>query len=271
VWRVLVLLAGCGRIGFAPLSAGSAADGAPVTYHDAVLADHPLAYWRLDDIGTTAGDVMGTYPGTYSGACMHGVLGAVADDPDTATNFEHSCIMSANNAPSFAGIAAFTIELWFQPTVLPQGSYLVMKETRTANAIAPIDGFAIVNATTGAYIERCVAQTCFQTSPMALPSQAFHYLVATYDGAKLAFYLDGSLATTQPDSAALNTTAAALLVSGFTPPPGAQAQGSLRTRRGHGRAAHWLPVTSSCCHDASARRSYGPVPVTSHARIDQPR
>ena len=80
MWRVLVLLAGCGRIGFAPLSAGSAADGAPVTYHDAVLADHPLAYWRLDDIGTTAGDVMGTYPGTYSGACMHGILGALADE-----------------------------------------------------------------------------------------------------------------------------------------------------------------------------------------------
>jgi hypothetical protein len=218
------LVRGCGRIGFAPLAlADSTVDGAPLTYRDAVLADHPVAYWRLDDNGVTASDVMGSYPGAYSGTCMHGVRGALTADPDTATNFEHSCIMSANNAPSFAGIAAFTIELWFQPTVLPQGAYLVMKETRTSNAIAPIDGYAIVNGTTGAYFERCVAQTCFQTSPVALPSMAVHHLVATYDGAKLAFYLDGALAATKPDSAALNTTAAAVLVSGFTPPPGAQA------------------------------------------------
>jgi hypothetical protein len=231
VWRWFILLAGCGRIGFASVAdAGGATltDGSLVTYRAAVVADHPLAYWRLDDAGTTASDVMGTYPGTYSGTCMHDVPGAIADDPDTATNFEHSCIMSANSAPSFAGIAAFTIELWFRPDVLPQGSYLVMKETRTANAIAPIDGYAVVNATSGAYIERCIAQTCFQTSPMPLPSQAFHYLVATYDGANLAFYLDGSLSSTSPaDSGALNATAAPLLVSGFTPPPGAQAQGSL--------------------------------------------
>jgi hypothetical protein len=231
VWRWLVLLAGCGRIGFASVADADSADGSLLTYRSAVVADHPVAYWRLDDSGTTAGDVMGSFPGTYSGTCTHGVLGALAGDPDTATHFVGGgCTMAVNTAPSFAGTAPFTIELWYQPDLSPPDGYLVMKETRTSNGANPIDGYALVvnSGYGGAYVERVVGQNNnVGTAGVALPSQGFNHLVGTYDGAQLAFYLDGALAAMQPDSSALNATAAALDVGGFTPPPSGVVTGVL--------------------------------------------
>jgi hypothetical protein len=228
VWRWLVLLAGCGRIGFASVTdagSGLPTDASLQTYRAAVVADHPVAYWRLDDSDTTAGDVMGSFPGAYTGTCTHGVSGALADDPDTATYF-NGCTMSATNAPSFTGSAAFTIEVWFQPDVL--AATLVMKETRTTTTDVPIDGYALVtDATRGGWVERVVGQSIDAVAATPLPSQAFHYLVGTYDGAVLAFYLDGAVTQMTGDNRALNTTAAPLQVGGWGAPPAGMSQGRL--------------------------------------------
>jgi hypothetical protein len=215
VWRWLVLLAGCGRIGFA-----ARPDGAPLTYRDAVLADHPVAYWRLDDVDATASDVIGSFPGTYSGTCMHGAQGALADDPDTATHFNGGCNMSANNAPSFAGNAAFSIELWFLSDSALQDTYPVMKETRNTAMNQPIDGYALVvqNLSGGAFLERVVAGVDGGTSAMPLPPQGFHHLVATYDGAQAAMYVDAALVSMRADNRALAATGGPLQVGGFSPP-----------------------------------------------------
>src|SRR5688572_13266587 len=49
------------------------------TYSEAVLADGPLAYWRLGERGGgTATDTMGAHPGVYLPNTRFGVDGAVA-------------------------------------------------------------------------------------------------------------------------------------------------------------------------------------------------
>jgi hypothetical protein len=230
VWRWLVILGGCGRIGFDAASrvdsgSASGADSALLTYREAVLADLPMAYWRLDDSDATARDVTGSFPGSYDGTCMQGVTGALTGDPDTATYFNGSCTVTANNVPSFPGVAPFTVELWLS-WVASNG--FVMQETRVGNVAggAPVDGYTVFVDTQGAYLERAVAQLGFVTTPVMLPSQGFHHLVGTYDGAQLAFYLDGTQVGTMADSRMANSITVPLDVAGYGSPPVGETTGT---------------------------------------------
>lgn len=116
----LCAAAACGRVGFAPADlAGDATstagdvtltgDGALDAYAQAVLADGPIAYWRLADVDTLARDERGTYPGSYVGTCQHGAAGIVADN--AATRFdEASCWIDVGDVlPLDSG--PFSIEL----------------------------------------------------------------------------------------------------------------------------------------------------------------
>src|SRR2546430_16501003 len=84
--RALLLLV----IGAALSGCGGASTGAtpttPPSYRASVLADHPVAYWRLDEeTGTVLVDASGNgNDGTYAGAVTLGPPGALASDSDTA-------------------------------------------------------------------------------------------------------------------------------------------------------------------------------------------
>src|SRR5438128_8433098 len=54
-------------------------------YATAVLADAPIAYWRLDEAaGNTMSDASGhNHAGTYTGAVAHSQTGALIGDTDT--------------------------------------------------------------------------------------------------------------------------------------------------------------------------------------------
>lgn len=62
----------------------SAADAS--VYPDAVLADNPIAYWRLGEAtgATTAADVLSANPGTYVGSVTLGQAGIAVGDGNTA-------------------------------------------------------------------------------------------------------------------------------------------------------------------------------------------
>ena len=87
-----------------------------------MLADAPRAYWRLGETsGTTAADHLGTYPGTYQGGVTLGVLGAIANDANTAARFDGTDDQvnmgdPAGGALDF-GTGDFTAEAWVKTTV----------------------------------------------------------------------------------------------------------------------------------------------------------
>ncbi len=92
----------------------SGADGSP-DYRAMVLADQPIAYWRLGERQPgLAADQRETYPGTYGGAATKGVGGAVKDDSDTAVHFERpeDLVTASYPALRFAGRASFSVEAW---------------------------------------------------------------------------------------------------------------------------------------------------------------
>src|SRR5213593_2714324 len=87
--RALVLLV----IGAALSGCGGASTAAtpttPPSYRASVLADHPVAYWRLNEAtGAVMADASGNgNDGTYAGAVTLGQPGALTSDGDTAVGF----------------------------------------------------------------------------------------------------------------------------------------------------------------------------------------
>lgn len=86
-------------------------------YRSTILADSPVAYWRLGEAsGTTASDEIGSSDGSYGGDTTYGVTGALTGDSNTSVSFAGSTtqydaitVSSLTTASYSSGI---TIEFW---------------------------------------------------------------------------------------------------------------------------------------------------------------
>jgi Concanavalin A-like lectin/glucanases superfamily/Cellulase (glycosyl hydrolase family 5) len=147
-------------------------------YRTAVLADHPTAYWRLDDRGgTVASDVVGQHPGALTGGVTLGIPGALRNDRDTAAAFNGTDgkIEVGTESPR-------TVELWLKTTddqdtaafsnrdALGQFLYVGAFE-RVPNAF---DSFSLFGGATVA-------------------DNRWHHIVYTYSGDTGTVYVDGRL------------------------------------------------------------------------------
>ena len=91
------------------------AEAGAAGYRAVVLADAPLAYYRLDDQGTTAKDETGAHDGVYMGAPTH-ASGAIAGDANKAAVFDGSSdYVDVGDVLPFLATAPFTIEAWASP------------------------------------------------------------------------------------------------------------------------------------------------------------
>ena len=114
------------------------------TYGSGILADHPLAYWRLDEStgATFANDYAGGHNAYYYSA-VNGLPGFNPADPDTAAGFGMNGVannsMALEQDNSAAGIpnldfsklgsnAQFSVEAWLKaPTGQPNGAGIICK------------------------------------------------------------------------------------------------------------------------------------------------
>jgi hypothetical protein len=193
-------LTGCGRLGFAY---GHDGDAGALGYAAAVLADQPVAYWRLDETGATAADASGHgATGIYSGRIARGVAGALAGDPDAAVAFDDSTtdgIISVGASFDFSGTAAFTVEAWIKPSIVDNASrHVFTKQFRSD--LTTKRGFAVlVRIPEDLVFERFAdGAGRFATIHIAFDSE-FHHVVATYDGAMMTLFVDGAIASQIPD------------------------------------------------------------------------
>jgi hypothetical protein len=135
---LVLVLAGCGRVGFddvaARANADAGPDAAPGSYAAAVLASTPYAYFRLDETsGTVAHDSSGgSNDAPYNvdfGALTLGVPGALVA-PDLGLHVE----ADGNTGPNLAAYVQlpadgaswasdFTIEAFVRPTALTTQTY----------------------------------------------------------------------------------------------------------------------------------------------------
>jgi hypothetical protein len=105
-------------------SATPEVDAWPSTsYRAAVLADHPVGYWRLGEHkGPTAHDESGhKHDGHYSGKITYGIPGAIVHDPNRAIKLEgHGYV----EIPARKGFSqpdsgkGLSVEVWLKPGAL---------------------------------------------------------------------------------------------------------------------------------------------------------
>jgi hypothetical protein len=193
---------------------GSEADSMPLlSYEDEVLLDLPTIYLRLDESqGPTVRDAIdGGINGTYPDAGVtYGQLGALLSDTnDTAVAFDGTSGITMPPSVPFAGIASFTLELWAKQsstrsslgTTLDHDDYSQGKQDRS--------GWDLLLGSTSVSLERFVMGTTVgsaASSSAPLPTDEYHYVVATFDGLSLSVYIDTvmvagtSKATNLPDA-----------------------------------------------------------------------
>jgi hypothetical protein len=179
----------------APRSAGTLAPLAPVTtYSAAILADHPLAYYRLGEAACcVAADSSGfNQNATYAGSGIaFGAPGLLSGDPDTAISTSGVTAVSRDAGFLPGGSAARTFELWEQTTTTCCNQSLFSYGMSNATSqyfqlsIRPISGGTLL------YFIGWGNDAAFNT-PYAINDGRPHHIVLSWDGVSLVtFYVDG--------------------------------------------------------------------------------
>jgi hypothetical protein len=216
---VLLVITAC-RVNFdnvAPTDAPSVS-----AYATAVLADHPVAYWRLGDSGSIARDELGMHDGNYNAGVTTGVAGALVDDPDHAADFDGvTGEVTTTTGISFPGTAPFTLEIWVNEATGPFYRHYLTCEPRGGNK--PLQGYALFENGSGAQFERIATPTAFdQTNVAAFANNRWTYVVGVYTGTSVELYVDGMLPDSQPAPDVADDYAAPILI-------GANSDGALFT------------------------------------------
>lgn len=170
---------------------GIGAGSGPSPYAAAVLADNPLAYWRLGEkSGIVAANQKGTNPGTYVGAPTLGVAGAIARDPDTAVTLDGATqsVSVADSSPFlFAGALPFTVETWINH--VPDASFRRVVSCEDAGGL----GWQLFSSVGDyGFLRKDGGGTATAEVFASVPA-GWQYVVATYDGTNLRLYRAGGL------------------------------------------------------------------------------
>lgn len=185
-------------------SAGEAAADAGSIYAATVLADMPLAYWRLDDAPTSGACHDATGNGndaTVVGGVTLGVSGALIGDPDTAAHFDgNTAVLVVGNKFDFAGTTPLTIELWVKPDVLNTAYGHLEGKMLYDDAGRPYDGiYMYIHTGTTLGFERWAnGGTDIGLASTAVAAGSWWHVVGTFGSGTMTLYVNGQPADQGP-------------------------------------------------------------------------
>jgi Concanavalin A-like lectin/glucanases superfamily len=194
------------------------------SYHDVVVSDSPISYWRLGEASsaTTAVDQTAANPGTYVATSGLGAAGALAGDSDTADNLASGGYVTAADSAGLRPAAGFTVEAWVKTTAT---AGTVVAKPYTAGAlqsyslnVAAGKATVRVDTTAGSYVA---------TSTASVNDGAWHLLDGTFDGSTLAIWVDGQQQETASTSGSLQYSALALSIGRFDSTAGQNLAGTV--------------------------------------------
>ena len=188
----------------ATLNVQARAANAPTNgYARVVMADGPVAYWRLDEASgsTNAIDTVGSFNGNYvagtNGSFTFGLPTGIPNDTDPAVGITNGAIVSVPYSIEINPPGAFTVEGWFQPASVTTGGndyrtaissmsnpygigpngWLVYQTAGNNWAWWPYNGF--YNGIQLTDYDQVVANE-------------WYYLAMVYDGTNFTFYVNGA-------------------------------------------------------------------------------
>jgi hypothetical protein len=172
-----------------PSNTAQATTEAAASYPSAVLGDHPVSYWRLDETsGTIAGDQTVANPGTYAGSPTLGAASLVPGEPTNgAVAFNGTTSeVRVGQAGTLNLAGALSLEAWIKPSSLPlAGSF--------ASILTKPESYAL--QFNGPTLEFAIVESGLR---MRLPAPAgtivagnAYYVAGTFDGATQRLYVNG--------------------------------------------------------------------------------
>ncbi len=157
----------------------------------AMMADHPVAYWPLNELaGTTAIDYAGGNNGTYGASGVtYGVPGPLGD-PNTAVSFDGtSGRVVVPYSPALNPSGPFTVEFWAQPSAL--GTIPISSMVRPART-GGYEFYMSINY--GGYEFHTAANGGYNMGigdGSAPPLGRWAHVAGVWDGTKVSLYING--------------------------------------------------------------------------------
>jgi len=159
----------------------------PSAYLNAVLANHPVSYWRLDESsGITAADSQHANNGTYTASPALSQPGALSGDPDTAVSFNGASQYVSVPYSATLNPATFSVEVWAKP-IGGAGTYRGVIASR-----AYPNGWVLYAGSNNIWqfwINNGTGMLAISGGPITL--NAWTHLVGTFDGTTVRFYVNG--------------------------------------------------------------------------------
>jgi len=182
-------------------------------YSRVVMADNPVAFWRLDEKnGTNALDTAGSFDGTYSyvgSDLTYSYPSGVPHDTDTAIHVTNTAIVTIPYALELNPVSGpWSYEFWIQPTSLDPSNF----HTPIASLANPIVGGLYADLLSGWNIYQYpgvpisywtwviyngTASGSFNSDFAGNPVPGtWYYMVLTDDGTNMNWYVNDSLVFT---------------------------------------------------------------------------
>lgn len=195
-------------------------------YQNVVLADVPLAYYRLDEAsGTSAADNSGnSYTGTYSASGVTlAQAGALTYDPDTAALFDGIAgTMTCPSGVTIGGLTAISIEAWVK---LSNTSFSAPATVAATSNATGLQGFNVQIPAGASLLKFNIGSggsAYTLTTSYTFSAGTWYYIVATWDGSTMTLYVNGVSIGTLTLSGGSITAPSHAPAWAFNPTSGAQ-------------------------------------------------
>lgn len=191
----------------------------PLTgYAQIITADHPVAYWRLDETNgsTTAVDAVGTFDGTYFDTASGGGVftyqvptGVPHFTNDPAIQLATGATVQIPFAPEINPDTTWSVETWFKPSSLGAngGDYRVLLSSQYNLYPNPYNGWYVYQQpnNTLAFVPQpgngfIVAGPNDPANNNLLVANNWYHLAITDDGVNFNVYINGQLRSGFPVS-----------------------------------------------------------------------
>lgn len=171
-------------------------DGGP-PYEAVIMGAQPLAYFRFgESAGPSAADERKRAAGTYLPGCALGALGVTPRN--TAVSLGGADAGVEIRDIDFSGRESFSIEAWIHVRTLDAENRNVFQKDETTGTGRHQFG-AFVRSPEGFVFERTVAGAS-ETVSGALVTGRYTHVVASYDGDRLALYINGVRVQSKDDT-----------------------------------------------------------------------